>query len=163
MAGAAGPLDEPLSVATATVANMSDVRAQQRWAAARAFGLGLPGAWEDFPWGENVAKAGKKIFAFLGEPGRAEPRFTVKLTDEELHAHALSIPGAEPAGYGLGKSGWVTVPLGGPGAPEAEVLCDWVEESYRAVAPKRLVAELEAAGPAAPPAAKASGRIPREA
>ncbi|MBB4938208.1 hypothetical protein FHR32_002513 [Streptosporangium album] len=28
--------------------------------------------------------------------------------------------------------------------PETEVLLDWIEESYRAVAPKKLVAELDA-------------------
>jgi hypothetical protein len=38
----------------------------------------------------------------------------------------------------------VRIPLEEKGAPAAELLCDWVEESYRAVAPKRLVAELDA-------------------
>jgi hypothetical protein len=37
----------------------------------------------------------------------------------------------------------VRVPLEEPGAPSAELLCDWVEESYRVIAPKRLIAELE--------------------
>ena len=49
------------------------------------------------------------------------------------------IDGAEPTGYGLGKAGWVTVPLRAPGV-SLDVLRDWVEESYRIVAPKRLVA-----------------------
>ena len=61
----------------------------------------------------------------------------------ESHAHALAIDGAEPTGYGLGKAGWVTVPVRGPGV-SLGVLRDWVEESYRIVAPKRLVAELDA-------------------
>ena len=64
---------------------------------------------------------------------------TVKLV--ESHPHALSVEGAEPTGYGLGKAGWVTVPVSG--LPLA-TLRDWVEESYRIVAPKRLVAELDA-------------------
>lgn len=36
------------------------------------------------------------------------------------------------------------VPLAEQGAPAAELLCDWAEESYRAIAPKRLTAELDA-------------------
>ena len=59
-------------------------------------------------------------------------------------AHSLSAPGAEPAGYGLGQSDWVRVPLEEKGAPAAELLCDWVEESYRTIAPKRFIAELDA-------------------
>jgi len=97
------------------------------------------------PWGETVAKVNKKVFVFLGVDDGSYPMgVTVKLTDETAHAHALSCPGAEPAGYGLGRSGWVSIPLEPAGAPSAELLCDWVEESYRTIAPKRLTAELDA-------------------
>ncbi len=112
---------------------MAGVRSQLR-----SFALSLPEAREDFPWGECVVKTRTKVFVFLG-PERSK-RITVKLV--ESHAHALSIEGAEPTGYGLGKSGWVTVPLRAPGVTPA-VLRDWVEESYRLVAPKRLVAQLD--------------------
>jgi predicted DNA-binding protein (MmcQ/YjbR family) len=54
----------------------------------------------------------------------------------------MSIDGAEPTGYGLGKSGWVTVPLDAEDV-DVEILSDWIEESYRIIAPKRLVAELD--------------------
>ena len=57
-------------------------------------------------------------------------------------AHALAVDGAEPTGYGLGKAGWVTVPYRAPGV-SIDVLRDWVEESYRIRAPKRLVAKLD--------------------
>ncbi|MEU0201063.1 MULTISPECIES: MmcQ/YjbR family DNA-binding protein [unclassified Streptomyces] len=119
--------------------------ALKEWEKVRAFALGLPGAVEEFPWGESVAKVNKKVFVFLGVQDGSYPLgVTVKLTDETAHAHALACPGAEPAGYGLGKAGWVSIPLEQPGAPAAEVLCDWVEESYRVIAPKRLTAELDA-------------------
>lgn len=116
----------------------------------RGFALELPGAYEDFPWGESVVKVNRKIFVFLflghlvAGQGDSPPTVTVKLTDPEAHAHAMSAPGALLTGYGLGRSGWVTIPLGEPGAPDADLLCDWVEESYRTIAPKRLVAELDA-------------------
>jgi predicted DNA-binding protein (MmcQ/YjbR family) len=102
------------------------------------FALSLPGAHEDHPWGEDVAKVKGKIFVFLGPTGSR--RFTVKL--DESHGHALSIDGAERTGYGLGNSGWVTVPLRAKGVSLA-LLRDWVEESYRIVAPKPLLAELD--------------------
>ena len=103
-----------------------------------AFALAFPAAVQDQPWGEDVAKVNGKIFVFLGPP--QSRRMTVKL--DESHGHALAIDGAEPTGYGLGKSGWVTVPLRAPGVT-LELLRDWIEESYRIVAPKRLVAELD--------------------
>ena len=124
-----------------------DRNALKKRAKVRESALGLPGAVEEFPWGETVAKVNKKVFVFLGvDDGSHPPGMTVKLTDEAAHTHALTAPGAAPAGYGLGKAGWVRVPLAEQGAPAAELLCDWVEESYRAIAPKRLTAELDAAG-----------------
>lgn len=108
------------------------------------FALEFPGAWEDHPWEEDVVKVGKKIFVFLGIEDSSDPGMTVKL--DESHEQALAAPGAEPTGYGLGRSGWVTVRFRDT-TPPLEVLKDWVEESYRRVAPKQLVAELESRPP----------------
>ncbi|GAA5087823.1 putative DNA-binding protein (MmcQ/YjbR family) [Thermocatellispora tengchongensis] len=124
---------------------MSDWREARE--ALRAYALGLPEAWEDFPWGDCVVKVRKKVFLFLGIPEPTEkwtPGFTVKLPVSG--GHALSVPGAEPAGYGLGKAGWVRVPFMTDELPETDLLLDWVEESYRAVAPKTLVALLDETG-----------------
>jgi predicted DNA-binding protein (MmcQ/YjbR family) len=105
-----------------------------------AFALSLPETAEDQPWEDDVVvKVRGKIFVFAGPAG--SKRLSVKLA--ESHPHALAIEGAAPTGYGLGKAGWVTVPLRAPGV-SIDVLRDWVEESYRIVAPKRLVAALEA-------------------
>ena len=110
-----------------------------------AFALGLPGAYEDHPWDEDVAKVGKRVFAFLGmADDPTNLGMTVKL-DDSLD-QALSVPGAAPAGYGLGRSGWVTIPFRDT-TPPLDVLKDWVEESYRRIAPKQLVAELDARPP----------------
>ena len=109
-------------------------------ASIRDFALSLPEASEDHPWGEDVAKVRGKIFVFLGTAGAQVPRITVKLA--ESHGHALSIEGAEPTGYRLGKSGWVTVPIENDGV-DLPLLSDWIEESYRIVAPKRLLAALD--------------------
>ena len=107
----------------------------------RRFALSLPGAAEDFPWGERVVKVNGKVFVFLGRDRSQTPMITVKL--EESHPHAMSIEGSEPTGYGLGRAGWVNVPLDAEGVT-LDVARDWIEESYRIVAPKRLVKELDA-------------------
>jgi predicted DNA-binding protein (MmcQ/YjbR family) len=104
-----------------------------------AFALSLPGTTLERPWEDDeVVKVKGKIFVFLGPAGSR--RLSVKLA--ESNAHALAIEGAEPTGYGLGEAGWVTVPFRAPGVT-LDVLRDWVEESYRIRAPKRLLAELD--------------------
>lgn len=107
----------------------------------RTHALALPEAYEDFPWGERVVKVNKKVFVFLGmDEGPYGAQMSVKLNDS--NAQALLVRGAEPTGYGLGRGGWVTVPLG-KGSPPIAVLTDWVEESYRLVAPKRISIALD--------------------
>ena len=74
------------------------------------FALSFPEAWADTPWdGDQVTKVRKKIFAFYGSAD--EPGLTVKLPDSA--DHALSFGGAEPTGYGLGRHGWVSIPIAG--------------------------------------------------
>jgi hypothetical protein len=81
------------------------------------------------------------VFVFFGREGGGDRLgMTVKLV--ESHGHALALEGAMPAGYGLGRAGRVSVPLHAEGVT-FDLLCDWVEESYRIVAPKRLLAELD--------------------
>ncbi len=108
--------------------------------ACRSFALGLPEAWEDQPWEESlVAKVGQKIFVFFGPP--EQPGISVKLPDSA--DHALSLAAGAPTGYGLGRHRWVSLDLAARDCPDTEVLFDWVEESYRTVAPKRLVTQLD--------------------
>src|SRR3954447_19721377 len=108
----------------------------------RLFALGMPGAYEEFPWGERVAKVNKKVFVFLGKEndGATELCFSVKLPASAKEV--LELPYAEPTGYGLGKSGWVTIRLTQKNRPPLELLMRWIEESYRAVAPKKLLFQL---------------------
>ena len=110
-------------------------------AALRAFALSLPRAVEEFPWGDRVVKVNKKVFVFLGthEGGLA---MSVKLA--ETAAIALTLPFASPTRYGLGKSGWVTALFAKHEKPPLDMMCAWIEESYRAIAPAKLVATLPA-------------------
>ena len=114
----------------------------------RVFALGYPGAHEDHPWGETVVKVAKKVFVFLGKPKDGEGAgLSVKLP--QSGTLALSLPFASPTGYGLGKSGWVSVELGKGKKVPLDMLRQWIDESYRAVAPKTLVARLGEGPPSA--------------
>ncbi len=104
----------------------------------REFAFALPGAWEDNPWGESVAKVRKKVFVFFGVS--EDFGFAVKLP-ESAHG-VLALPFATPTGYGLGKAGWVSIKW--QSDIPIELMQDWILESYRAIAPKKLIAELEA-------------------
>lgn len=97
------------------------------------FALTFPEAWVDHPWGEHVVKVKKKVFVFFG--GTEEFGLAVKLPVSG--PAVLHEPYAEPAGYGLGKSGWVTIKSSGTKIPDEQVEA-WIEESYLAVAPKTL-------------------------
>jgi predicted DNA-binding protein (MmcQ/YjbR family) len=108
--------------------------------ALRKFALSFPEASEEFPWGERVVKVRGKIFVFLGVV-EGTLRLGVKLpTSFEM---ALTLPYAEPTGYGLGRSGWITARPSARRTPDLDLFKGWIEQSYRAVAPKKLVAALE--------------------
>ena len=117
--------------------------------ALREFALRYPNTREDFPWGERVIKVGKKVFVFLGQEDEKGCGMSVKLP--ESCGAALSLPFAEPTAYGLGDRGWVTVRFGPKDRVPIDLLCRWIDESYRAVAPKKLVAAVNGL-----PAAKSS-------
>lgn len=120
-----------------------DPRVEAACDAMRGFGLSLPETREDFPWGESALKVRKKVFVFLGHGGGAQLGFSVKLprSGEDV----LCMPFASPTGYGLGRSGWVSFRFAPDALPAEEDLRGWVEESYRAVAPKTLVKALDRA------------------
>jgi predicted DNA-binding protein (MmcQ/YjbR family) len=107
--------------------------------ALRAIALAYPEAHEDFPWGERALKVKGKVFLFLyaGENGLS---LSTKLPAS--CESALMLPFAEPTGYGLGKSGWVSARFGVDDDVPIELLRAWIDESYRAVAPKTLVRTL---------------------
>ena len=132
------------------MADLSD-----RWDAVRAFALALPAAEEDFPWEEVAIKVRRKpgvppwrkrqesvwgpMFLWTGRRDAAEQAVGVKLTTS--YEEAVATAGATRTTIsGLGQWGWLTVPLANA---DLRAVCDWVEECYRNVAPRRFVAELD--------------------
>ena len=111
----------------------------------RDIAMTYPGAHEDFPWGETAIKVGGKAFLFM-HMGAEQLSLSCKLPAS--HEMALMLPFAKPTGYGLGKSGWVSAAFGPNDEPPIDLLREWLDESYRAIAPKKLARELEREKPA---------------
>ena len=109
--------------------------------ALRQYGLGLPETFEDHPWEHLALKVRGKVFAFL-DLSDGVLSMTVKLPVSR--DFALIFDFAEPAGYGLGRSGWVSSRFGAGEAVDLDLLKRWIAESYRAVAPKKLAALVPA-------------------
>jgi predicted DNA-binding protein (MmcQ/YjbR family) len=115
--------------------------------ALRDHALSLPETHEDFPWGERALKVKKKVFVFM-RCGDGRLGLSTKLPfSRDL---ALAADFATPTGYGLGKAGWVSFSFEKGDDVPVEQLKRWIGESYRAVAPTKLVELLDGPRPKAP-------------
>jgi predicted DNA-binding protein (MmcQ/YjbR family) len=88
-------------------------------------------------WGDHPTfRVRGKNFVFCDHDAG---HLTLKLSHDEAAAVVASDPAVEPAGYGLGRHGWVAivVPERVSVARWAEVR-EWVRTSYVLVAPKSL-------------------------
>jgi predicted DNA-binding protein (MmcQ/YjbR family) len=103
----------------------------------RAHALKLPETIEAFPWGESAFKVKGKTFVFM-RADATELSFSVKLPASRKQA--LALPGSEPTHYGLGAKGWVS--LRPTSKTSLKMLTGFIDESYRAVAPRRVLAQL---------------------
>jgi hypothetical protein len=126
----------------------------------RAFGLAYPGTHTKSPWPGHMDLAVRdKTFVYLSVEG--EP-LGISCKLPRSSSMALLLPFTKPTEYGLGKSGWVSAKFDGGQAPPVAMLKEWIDESYRAQAPKKLVASLDGAGEAkaaaAAPAKRATAR-----
>ena len=99
--------------------------------------LSYPETEETFPWGEHAFKVKGKTFVFMRDD-ETGTSFSVKLA--QSREAALALPGSEPTHYGMGAKGWVTI---NPTSRTAiRQLYAFIDESFRAVAPKRVLREL---------------------
>ena len=91
--------------------------------------LGLPGASEEFPFGDEVSvfKVGGKMFALCSLDARPPVRLGVKC-DPELAAQLRSAYPAIRPGYHLNKRHWNTLTLDGS-LPD-ELVTDLLGDSY---------------------------------
>src|SRR2546430_4181308 len=116
-----------------------------------AHALKHEGAWLDHPWGEDVAKVGKKIFVFFGQKG-PDLGVGVKLPRSLLYARAQKF--VQKMGYGMDKSGWVAARFTKDDEVPIALLRSWIDESYEAVAAAALPKRRSPGKPARRPAAR---------
>ena len=107
--------------------------------ALRNYALAFPETTEDFPWGHRALKVRGKGFLFMGGD---EKVFSLSVKLPTSRDGVLLLPFASPTAYGLGKSGWVTAQFTRKDKIPLDWIRSWIEESYRAVAPKKLGASL---------------------
>jgi len=105
----------------------------------RELALAFPEVREEFPWGHSAMKVKGKAFVFLSA---SEEGLSLSMKLPSSGVMALMLPFASPTGYGLGKSGWITCQFAPGDEIPFELLQEWLDESYRAIAPKKLVAKL---------------------
>ncbi len=104
----------------------------------RTICLALPDTKETLTWGEPHFRVGEKIFCGCGEE---EGRFVIgfKMAMDDAKA-IVKMPSVWKAKY-VGHAGWVTM--------DTEAFGDWKEierlvtDSYRLIAPKRMVMTMD--------------------
>jgi predicted DNA-binding protein (MmcQ/YjbR family) len=123
----------------------------------REYGLAYPGTHLKSPWpGHKDLAVKDKTFAYLPPEGE---KFSISCKLPKSSNVALMLPFCKPAGYGLGKAGWVDAQ---PSLEEVDVemFKQWIDESYRAQAPKKLIDQI--GQPSAAPAKKAAPKAKKK-
>jgi predicted DNA-binding protein (MmcQ/YjbR family) len=118
--------------------------------------LRLPGAYEDRPWGSVHCKVAGKIFVGWGRHDDGEMEIGIRVDKEIQGMLVASDPRFKIAKY-VGQHGGVDMRLGPK--PNWDEVEHFIVESYRIIAPRKLVRELDARGGAggAASAAKPAG------
>lgn len=93
-------------------------------------------------WGDHPTfRVRGKNFVFSDQEAA---RLSFKLTKDEAAAVVATESAASPAGYGLGRHGWVDLKLGTDLDDDRWTqLREWVRTSYTLVAPKKLARIVE--------------------
>lgn len=124
----------------------------------RALAAAYPEAEKAFLFGDHeVYRVRKKVFLWLGAGERGGGYVSVKLKDTQ--SLALLLPFVTPSAYGMAKWGWISADFP-PGKLPLQMISEWIAESYRHTAPKKLVALVDGAAPAKPAPKRAKAKKP---
>ena len=88
-------------------------------------------------WGDHPTfRVRGKNFVFSDQAARS---LSLKLPKDEAEAVVATDPDVDPAGYGLGRHGWIALTVDDSPTDERWAqIEEWVRTSYILVAPKRL-------------------------
>ncbi|MBL8955006.1 MAG: MmcQ/YjbR family DNA-binding protein [Myxococcaceae bacterium] len=113
-----------------------------------------PGAKQAFLFdgSHEVYRIKDKVFVWLGD-GEAPGSTYVSVKLKDTQSMALQLPFVKPASYGMAKWGWVGAEFPKGKFPEPLVR-EWIYESWRHTAPKKLLKEWEAKTAGAAPVKK---------
>ena len=127
-----------------------------------AITLKLPGAYEDWPWGSIHCKVDGKIFVGWGRADDGEMYMGIRTSLDKQAILVASDSRFSIAKY-VGKHGGIDMKIGAK--PDWAEVEDFIVESYRLIAPKKRLAELDGKPTTkAPPAKKvAKSARPRTA
>ena len=114
----------------------SDSRPMQ---ALRRVALQYPEAQEGPACKKSAFRARKKSFMFMGMD---DSSYNAMVKLRTSLAEAGKLAAKEPGCYKIGANGWVTVTFSHDESPPPGLLEKWIDESYRLVAHKQLVAML---------------------
>ncbi|BBM88098.1 MmcQ/YjbR family DNA-binding protein [Candidatus Uabimicrobium amorphum] len=73
----------------------------------------------------------------------SEKNYDIMVKLDKSQQQVAKLQQKHPQNYHIGKHGWVTIVFEGESAPSFTTMKKWIDESYRILAPKKLVATLE--------------------
>lgn len=112
----------------------------------RKLALSFPESVEGSSCNKLSYKAGNKAFLYLGEADDGTYNLRFKLTDSYSEAEKLAAK--DSSTYQPGSTGWVYCEFAASKAPPKGLMERWLEESYRALVPKKLLSLLDGGSPA---------------
>ena len=123
----------------------------------RRIALRYPEVEEGLVCARAAFKARSKAFLFIG---RKADSYDVMLKLRDSLTEAAKLAAKAPNHYAIGGHGWVTATFSHEECPPSGLLERWIDESYRLLVPKRLVALLSERGLPTGDSAKTAKKTP---
>lgn len=111
--------------------------------ALRRVALRYPETQEAMVCTRTAFKARNKAFLFIGSD---DSSYNAMVKLRNSLAEAAKLAAKAPNHYAVGGHGWVTATFNHDESPPSGLLERWIDESYRLLVPKRLVALLPQRG-----------------